>query len=61
MIIFYRNHPDNLRNLFIAQALDLNQSTRAQQRLNDLRITALVVCKLESLDPFIRLNKIDQQ
>ena len=58
---FHYKFPEDLRKLLIAQAVELNQSVRAQQILNDFRMAALAVCEVESLDPFIRLNKLDQQ
>jgi len=58
---FHHKFPEDLRKIFIAQALELNQSPRSQQILNDFRMAALAVCKVESLNPFIRLNKLDQQ
>jgi len=58
---FHYKFPENFRKIFIAQALELNHSPRSQQILNDFRMAALAVCKVESLDPFIDLNKLDQK
>lgn len=54
---FHHNFSDKMRKLFITEALKLNESVRSQELLNNFRMQALSICKVESLAPFIRLSE----
>ncbi len=54
---FYIQFPEQLRTYFIAEILKLNQSAKSQQIMSDFKLSALIKCPVESLKPFVRLNK----
>lgn len=54
---FHNSFPMQERELAIETALKLHHSTRSQEILNNFRMSTLVKCTVDSLEPFIQLNR----
>lgn len=57
---FHHQFPETTRKHFIEKAIQLNNSKRSLEIMNNFRMTSLRACSVNSLAPFIALDKQDQ-